>query len=152
MNDLEKIAKRRCMEPMSSWPEHEKFHRGNFHPFSGSRYGERYFDELCLRCQLEKGSSQSGDTTMSRLKVSPGYRTIEDEFEASIRRAFVEGKADYISLYSRHQIFLCESAIYAEQRGWITGKLIQLDEQSSEMRYRLTNEGKKYFKLEKFNA
>jgi len=55
--ELEKIANARCMEPMSSWPQHNDFHRRNFHPFSGSRYGERCFDEQCLRCQVERAAA-----------------------------------------------------------------------------------------------
>lgn len=54
LNNLEKLAAAKCDQPMNTWPSHEEYHRGNFHPFAGSRWGERYFDELCLRCQLEK--------------------------------------------------------------------------------------------------
>ena len=56
MSDLKKIAESRHSEPMSSWPQHNDWHRRNTHPFSGSRYGEMYFDEECLRCQLEKAA------------------------------------------------------------------------------------------------
>ena len=80
-------------------------------------------------------------------KKSDGYETIEQEFEASLRRAFVNGKADYVVLYSRRQLFLGESAMYGEQRGWLEGKFIELDEQSSEIRYRLTDKGKQHFGL-----
>lgn len=85
---------------------------------------------------------------MSDLKISPGYDTIEQEFEASLRRAFVDGKADYIVLYDRRQRFLWESANYGMIQGWLTdGQLLQLDEQSSEVRFRLTPEGRKHFGL-----
>jgi hypothetical protein len=59
-DDLEKIAKARCAEPMSSWPQHNDFHRRNTHPFSGSKYGEQYFDEECLRCHLERAAAKAG--------------------------------------------------------------------------------------------
>jgi len=59
MSDLAKIAKARCSEPVSHWPQHNEWHRRNTHPFSGSRWGELYFDEECLRCQLEEAASAS---------------------------------------------------------------------------------------------
>lgn len=58
---LERIAKERCVEPMSSWPEHNNYHRRNTHPFSGSKSGEMFFDEECLRCQLERAAGQKGE-------------------------------------------------------------------------------------------
>jgi hypothetical protein len=51
---VKEIAEARYSEPMSSWPQHNDFHRRNTHLFSGSKYGELLFDEECLRCQLER--------------------------------------------------------------------------------------------------
>ena len=79
--------------------------------------------------------------------ISPGYDTIEQEFEASLRRAFVDGKADYIVLYSRRHKFRYESAAYGALQGWLDEEFIEVDEQSSELHYRLTEDGKKHFGL-----
>lgn len=65
-NGLEIIAKARCREPMSSWPQHNDFHRRNTHPFSGSRCGEQYFDEECLRCQLERAAAKASAEPLTR--------------------------------------------------------------------------------------
>lgn len=54
MSNVEKIAKKRCNDPMNTWPPHNDFHRRNLHPFSGSRFNEIQWDEECLRCQLER--------------------------------------------------------------------------------------------------
>jgi hypothetical protein len=51
---LETIAEAKCSDPMNTWPQHNNYHRRNTHPFSGTRHGELYWDEECLRCQLEK--------------------------------------------------------------------------------------------------
>lgn len=82
---------------------------------------------------------------MSQLRVSPEYDTIEQEFEASLRRAFVDDTADYVVIFSKHQRFLLESAFYGQLQGWLKAEFVELDEQSSEIRYRLTDEGKKHF-------
>jgi hypothetical protein len=63
--ELKKIAEARCDEPMSSWPQHEDFHKRNTHPFSGSKYGERYWDESCLRCQLERAAAKKAEAAKS---------------------------------------------------------------------------------------
>lgn len=60
--NVEKIAKARCLEPMNTWPPHDDYHRRNLHPFSGSRHGEMYWDENCLRCQLEKAAAKQEST------------------------------------------------------------------------------------------
>jgi hypothetical protein len=78
---------------------------------------------------------------------SKGYSDIETEFEASLRRAFVEHHADFIMIDSRRHVFLIESAAYGVERGWLTEKFIELDEQSSQLRYRLTAAGKRHFGL-----
>ena len=49
---------------------------------------------------------------MSDLTISPGYSTIEEEFEASLRRAFFDNKCDYIVLYDHHQQFLWENTTF----------------------------------------
>ena len=58
MNDLQELAEAKCGEPMSTWPNHNDYHRRNLHPFAGSRSGEMYFDEDCLRCQLERAAAK----------------------------------------------------------------------------------------------
>jgi hypothetical protein len=58
MSNLALVAEARCSEPMSSWPQHNDFHRRNFHVFSGSRHGEMLWDEECLRCQLERAAEK----------------------------------------------------------------------------------------------
>lgn len=82
-------------------------------------------------------------------KPSPDYTNIESEFEASLRRAFVDGHADYIVLYDRRERFLWESVWYAQEQGWLNdGKLLSdADEQSSEARFRLTAKGREHFGL-----
>lgn len=84
---------------------------------------------------------------MSDLKISAGYNTIEEEFEDSLRRSFVNNFADYIVIYDKRHRFLFESAAYGERLGWLSSEFVELDEQSSEMRYRLTEAGKKHFGL-----
>jgi hypothetical protein len=93
------------------------------------------------------GESRKGDN-VSTLTVSAGYKTIEEEFEASLRRAFVDHKCDYIVLYDRRQQFLFESAAYGQEKGWLTAiEEVELDEQSTEWRLRLTPEGRQHFGL-----
>ena len=54
--DLYKVAESKVNEPMNTWPDHIEFHRRNLHPFAGSLAGNMYFDETCLRCQLERAA------------------------------------------------------------------------------------------------
>lgn len=86
---------------------------------------------------------------MSTLSVSPGYVNIEEEFEASLCHAFAPDEcgrvADYLAVYSRRQRFQWECAEYGVKQGWLTGEFVELDEQSSEIRYRLTDTGKAHF-------
>jgi hypothetical protein len=79
---------------------------------------------------------------------SAGYDSIEQEFEASLRRAFVDHRADFIIIDDRRQRFRGESATFGEERGWLNGRLVQLDDQTSEIRYRLTESGRAHFGLE----
>lgn len=83
-------------------------------------------------------------------KPSEGYATIEAEFEATLRRAFVDRHADFIRLFDRRETYLWESVRYGRQQGWLDdGELVQMDEQSSEARFRLTAKGRKHFKVTK---
>ncbi|HEX5426635.1 MAG TPA: hypothetical protein VFW94_24195 [Candidatus Acidoferrales bacterium] len=84
----------------------------------------------------------------SDYKPSEGFATIEEEHEARTRKAFADGKADYVVIYSRHQGFQMEGIAYCQTRGWVDGgTFVELDEQSSEYRFRLTEEGKRHFGL-----
>jgi len=71
--------------------------------------------------------------------------TAKAEYEASLRRAFVDGKADYIYITSKRQRFLLECAGYGITQGWLTEKLHEPDDQTAVLVYRLTPEGEKYF-------
>jgi hypothetical protein len=85
---------------------------------------------------------------MSDLKISPGYATIEEEFEASLRRAFVDGHTDFIILESRRERFRMECAAYGQKQGWLTDyEEVGPDEQSLVWILRLTEVGKKHFGL-----
>jgi len=86
---------------------------------------------------------------VSNLKPSPGFATIEQEFEERTAKAFHQG-ADYVIIRSRHQQFQAEAVDYCISKGWLTcGELIQLDEQSSEIRCRLTSKGKEHWGITK---
>ena len=71
-----------------------------------------------------------------------------NEWEASLRRAFVDNRADYIVLTSRREEFLLKSANYGINRGWLTGTFEGPDVQSMALVCRLTKEGRKHFGLE----
>lgn len=79
------------------------------------------------------------------LKISPGYETIEQEFEASLRRAFVDRRANYIVLVDRRSEFLHASVAYGQDRGWLSQATVAGYDQSEEWRFRLTSEGKAHF-------
>lgn len=68
--------------------------------------------------------------------------TTEEEWGLSLRRAFVDGGADYIVIYSRRQVFLLNAAEYGVRMGWLYRVEVELDSQSTEWRYRLTDAGK----------
>jgi hypothetical protein len=85
---------------------------------------------------------------MSTLKVSPGYTCINEEFEASLRRAFVDSKCDFIILDDRHQRFLIESVNFGVEQGWLKGSWAGADEQDEHMRFRLTKKGQEHFGLD----
>lgn len=77
----------------------------------------------------------------------PQYSYPEAELEAALRRAFVQHRADYILIDNRRDRFLCESAKLGLDRGWISGEVLEL-EQSTEVRYRLTEGGRTHFGVE----
>lgn len=69
----------------------------------------------------------------------------EDELEESLRRAFSSGETDFIYIDSRRYRFLIESACLGVEKGWLTETVVEIDEQYTQVRYRLTDEGKKHF-------
>lgn len=69
----------------------------------------------------------------------------DDELEAALKRAFVDGKADYIILDDRRQRFLIESACLGVEKGWLDEEFVEIEEQYSQLRYRLTDDGRKHF-------
>jgi len=88
---------------------------------------------------------------MSTLTPSNGFSRIEEEFEKRTADAFrkMGGESGYISITSRRQRFQLEAAEYCSFHGWITeGELVQLDEQSSELRYRITDCGRKHWGIQ----
>ena len=84
---------------------------------------------------------------MSELKPAPGYSTIEQEFEDRLKRAFVEGKADFIYVDSRRDRFLIECMHFGIGKSWIKAEMNYIEEQYSRWEGRLTNYGKQYFGL-----
>jgi len=83
----------------------------------------------------------------------------KEELEASLKRAFGDGKADYIEMdgHSCRSRFLVESVDYGVNQGWIYRAKDKNEDdvlgagmgQWSAMTYRLTAKGKKYFGLKK---
>lgn len=69
------------------------------------------------------------------------------EYEASLRRAFVAGRADYIIIDDRRQRFLIEGADYGLRQGWLSAQQVDIDDQSTQIRYRLTAAGREHFGL-----
>lgn len=70
------------------------------------------------------------------------------EYESALRRAFVDHRADYIVITSRHQQFQIESANYGIKQGWLTDEFNEYDEQSAVWVCRLTKRGREHFGLE----
>jgi hypothetical protein len=81
--------------------------------------------------------------------ISWGYPV--DEFEDSLRRAFVDGKADYIELDGNSGRFLHNCVGYGQEQGWLGP--IKEDcipgDQWTVWQVRLTDYGKKYFGVAK---
>ena len=71
----------------------------------------------------------------------------DDELEEALKRAFVVGKASYIILDDRRERFLIESAILGVEKGWLTEEFVEIEEQYSQLRYHLTDGGKRHFGL-----
>lgn len=71
----------------------------------------------------------------------------EIEHQDSLWRAFIRDKADFIVIYSKHQRWLYDCAEWAREKGWLTFEEVELDEQSTEYRYRLTPEGRKMLEV-----
>ena len=84
---------------------------------------------------------------MPSLKISPGFNTIEEEFENSIRRAFVDNKADFIYFDSKRQQYLAECINYGFLKNWLDVKFVEIEEQYSRYEAKLTTEGKIHFGL-----
>ena len=79
---------------------------------------------------------------MTDFKPSAGYDTIEQEFEARTAKAFREG-ADFIILDDRRKRFQYEMAEYCREQGWIGDpEFVEIDEQYSQYRYRITEAGR----------
>jgi hypothetical protein len=72
----------------------------------------------------------------------------EQEYEASLRRAFVDRRADFIIIDDRRQRFLIDGAAYGERMGWLKFEAYDIDTQSTQWHYRLTPKGRKHFGLE----
>jgi hypothetical protein len=75
------------------------------------------------------------------------YEISDTEKEAMLRRAFVDGRADFITIYSRREWRQVESADYGIVRGWLKSEWHDEDEQSTYMTFRLTPEGRTHFGL-----
>lgn len=73
------------------------------------------------------------------------YSYPEAELEAALQRAFVQHRADYIVIDSRRHQFLWEGARMGLDRGWLSCEVVEPDEQSTELRYRLTEAGRTHF-------
>ena len=71
-----------------------------------------------------------------------------DEYEQSLRRAFVDRRADYIVITSRRERFQIEAANYGIEQGWLSGELDDRDVQSTAWVLRLTQQGREHFGLE----
>lgn len=71
----------------------------------------------------------------------------EHEYEAALRRAFVDRSADFIVVSSRYERFQLETLYYGVERGWLSSHLDESDEQSAALVARLTPSGKKHFGL-----
>ena len=71
------------------------------------------------------------------------------EHEAALRRAFVDGRCDYIVIDSIHQRFQMDGVRAGLKCGWLTGEEKQIDEQDTQLRYRLTDTGRAHFGLQR---
>ena len=69
------------------------------------------------------------------------------EYEASLRRAFVDHRAAYVIITSRREQFQIKAVNYGIDQGWLEGKMDERDEQSTAYVARLTPKGRKHFGL-----
>jgi len=84
---------------------------------------------------------------VSDLTPSKGFKTIEEEFDKRTEKAFKEG-GEFVCIFSRRQRFQMEAAEYCRDHGWLSdGELVELDSQSSEIRYWLTPGGRAHWKI-----
>lgn len=68
MSDLRIVAEARVTDPMNTWPDHNEWHKRNTHPFSGSQVNNLYWDEECLRCQLESVAAEKAKLATAPFK------------------------------------------------------------------------------------
>lgn len=71
----------------------------------------------------------------------------DNELEDALKRAFSKPDTDYIFLDDRRQRFLIESAVLGVEKGWLTEEFVEIEEQYSQCRYRLTDDGRRHFGL-----
>lgn len=69
------------------------------------------------------------------------------EKEAMLRRAFVDGRADFVMISSRREWRQIQSVNYGVDQGWLKSQWHDEDEQSTYITYRLTPDGRKHFGL-----
>lgn len=69
--------------------------------------------------------------------------TIEDARAALVRANMTPGLFDYVCIYDKRQAWLWKAAEIGVEQGWFRpGELVELDEQSSELRYYVTDAGR----------
>lgn len=69
------------------------------------------------------------------------------EYEAALRRAFVTHRCDFVIIDSARQRFQIAGVNYGMTRGWLSCEEKVIDEQDTQLRYRLTNKGRLHFGL-----
>jgi hypothetical protein len=69
----------------------------------------------------------------------------ETELEGSLRRAFVNHKADYVLMYRNSGQFLWDGVRLGVKNGWLEEKTVPIDDQETQVRYYLTATGKNHF-------
>lgn len=69
--------------------------------------------------------------------------TVDEARDALVRALKSGQKFDYIVIYDRREAWLWRAAELAVEQGWLEeGRLVELDEQSSELRFYLTPAGR----------
>lgn len=74
-------------------------------------------------------------------KLEEDYPTEHDYLVAHVR-AFRDHNADFIIIDDRRMEFQIQSSQFGETLGILTSEFIEIDEQSTQMRYRLTDLGR----------